>query len=185
MKCIAWQMPDGTIRLTCPIAPPLEGESETAYLDRHAAFALAGAAKLTGKGLPGDPALLAATRLPNVDEAALPVKTGADGRLYPVFRAAWRNVAGQIRAVPALARLSILAQVRNEVKARLKKAHAYKDELDDIGTPAQKLSLAQYRQALRNLPAVVQAEIDQLTTPAQLEAYAATWPADPEPANGA
>jgi hypothetical protein len=41
VKVIVWRAPDGTLKITVPVDPPQEGETEAGYLDRIAARAQA------------------------------------------------------------------------------------------------------------------------------------------------
>lgn len=159
-KRIVWQSPDGSLRITVPVEPPLEGESESAYLDRIAL-----------RTLNAVPSLADCVRLPDVDASELPSRR---------FRSCWRpNVRRSVAVDVPLARAQLLAEVRAERNVRLLASDADKQRLDDLGTPQQKQQLAAYRQALRDLPTSVQQDLEALTDSTALERYAPTWPAKP------
>lgn len=73
---IIWQMPDGTLRITSPVRPRAEGQTEDEWLDAIAADTQR-----------KDPELQVATRLPNVEFADLPERE---------FRNAWRHRGGVV-----------------------------------------------------------------------------------------
>ncbi len=90
------------------------------------------------------------------------------------FRNAWRWVGSAIvHDIPAC-REQIMAEVRAERDAKLAKTDGEATRSMERGQPDA--GLASYRQALRDLPAAVEAEIENITTAAELEAYTASWP---------
>jgi hypothetical protein len=96
-----------------------------------------------------------------------------------LFRGCWRMAGGRPVEDEGLCRDRTLAEVRKERDARLDASDKDKARLDDVGTPGQQQAHRQYRQALRDLPAVVAQQIAAMT-PDELEAYQAPWPQKPE-----
>jgi len=158
---IVWQAPDGSLRLTVPLEPPLPGESAAHYLDR-----IALAAQAT------DPGLADCTRVATVSADALPASRR--------FRIVWHCPAGTVRVHLPSARLLLLAEVRAERNRRLVESDADRARLEEVGTPEQRQDLTAYRQQLRDLPSVVAGALDGLATAAALKAYQPPWPALPE-----
>lgn len=95
------------------------------------------------------------------------------------FRNQWRWDGTKIEADLPLAREQVMAEVRAERNARLDAADKERGRLEDVGNQSQRNAHATYRQSLRALPETAQAEVDALTTAADLEAYAVTWPSEP------
>jgi hypothetical protein len=96
-----------------------------------------------------------------------------------IFRSCWRHAGGVVVEDAGLCRQKVLADIRLDRDDRLSASDRDKARLDDIGTPPQQQAHRQYRQALRDLPATVAAQIAALT-PDELEAYQAPWPVKPE-----
>ena len=150
--CILWAKPSGDIRVTRPNPRQrLPEEPEGQWLDGIALRTQA-----------ANPDLADCTRLPDCLLHQLP------GRR---FRNCWRHDGGAVKPDAALARQQLLAEVREERDRRLTASDGDKHRLDDIGTATQKRALADYRQALRDLPAVVENRLSMMTV-AELEAYA-------------
>lgn len=159
-KRIIWQAPDGNIKVSVPVEQPLPGEPMGMYLDRIALTAMS-----------TDPGLIGHTRLENVDSEDLPARR---------FRNCWRwTLQAGVDVDLPLAREQLLAEVRVERTVRLTASDVDKNRLDDVGTPQQRQDLGSYRQALRDLPAVVQMQLALLGTAEALEAYQAPWPLKP------
>lgn len=91
------------------------------------------------------------------------------------FRRAWKRILNAVDVDLPLARLLLLAAVRERRNARLRDSDSVKARFDDVGTIEQKAELAAYRQQLRDLPAVVEAEIAPLDL-AALTTYEANFP---------
>lgn len=90
------------------------------------------------------------------------------------FRPAWRwDGAKIIHDLPAC-RAQILGEVRAERTEKLAETDGEATRNMERGQPDA--ALTNYRQALRDLPEAVEAEIDGITTAAGLEAYAVPWP---------
>jgi hypothetical protein len=103
-----------------------------------------------------------------------------DGLALPtVFRDCWRYDGTAVVVEITLARVATMISVRSERNRRLNASDAIKARLDDIGTTDQKAAWAAYRQALRDVPVGAQAEVDAITDPATLSAYAPAWPNPP------
>ena len=155
MKRIVLQKPDGSILVVTPAADVVEGETETEYLDRIAARTLAAVPSFAG-----------CVRLADVELSDIP------GRR---FREAWRQVGGGIGVDLPSARSIVMADLRAERNRRLTETDAEKNRLDDVGTSQEKNALRVRRQALRDLPVVVAAEIAAMTAE-QMELHSPTWP---------
>lgn len=91
------------------------------------------------------------------------------------FRDAWKIDSDAVTVDPIKARAQILAEVRAERAAKLDESDREKARLDDMGTDAERQTLREYRQSLRDLPASVTAAIAELTV-AELEQFHPTWP---------
>ena len=91
------------------------------------------------------------------------------------FREAWRQVGGGIGVDLPSARSIVMADLRAERNRRLTETDAEKNRLDDVGTSQEKNALRVRRQALRDLPVVVAAEIAAMTAE-QMELHSPTWP---------
>ena len=70
-----------------------------------------------------------------------------------------------------------LAEIRAERDARLKASDGERARLEDVGTDAQRAALRAYRQNLRDLPATVRTQLENLTSPEAIDAYTPEWPA--------
>ena len=153
---IIWQDLDGHIHAEVP-APKgrREGESEIAWVERVAkkteAIHLA-----EGR-----------TRLANHEEA-FPSRT---------FRNCWRESGGKIEVDMPLARVQRMTEIRAQRDVLLQASDGDKARLDDIGSGPAKSAIAAYRQTLRDLPATV--DVESITTPEALEAFAPTFPEKP------
>ncbi len=154
-KRIIWSNADGSLSVTTPVEVQLDTETEQQYLDRIAA-------KVQPAG---------STRLADQDVSTLPVSRR--------FRAAWRQVAGNVQAHFITARAQLVAELRAQRDAILAQSDALKAKYDDIGTAGQKLAVFNYRQSLRDLTTQIQSDVSAMTTVAQLEAYVAPIPALP------
>jgi hypothetical protein len=152
---IVLQKPDGSILVVTPAGETIDGETETEYLDRIAARTLAAVPSFAG-----------CVRLADVALADIP------GRR---FRAAWRQAGGGIGVDLPSARSIVMADMRAERNRRLAETDAEKNRLDDVGTSQEKQALRVRRQALRDLPVVVAAEIAAMTAD-QMELHTPTWP---------
>jgi len=150
--------PVGSLIVTTAAGVPASGESEAMFLDGVAL-----------RALNADPRLATCIRLPNVEPASLPSRR---------FRNHWRLIGGQISPAVPLCRVERLKEIRAERDVRLDKSDRVKARLDDVGTAAQIAAYRVYRQALRDLPATVQADLSTLT-PDQAEAYQPLWPQEP------
>lgn len=97
------------------------------------------------------------------------------GVFNPDARAgAWEmGVDGRPRVNMAKARPIKTDRIRVERNARLTATDAEVSKFDGATIPGP---LRAKRQALRNLPAVIQADLNAITTPVALEAYEPPWP---------
>lgn len=93
------------------------------------------------------------------------------------FRDCWRMNGSGVYVEPTLIRGQILKEVRLKRDALLAKSDGEKSKLDDVGSQQEKQNLARYRQALRDWPAVVSSQIENLNA-GQLENYV---PVEPSP----
>lgn len=92
------------------------------------------------------------------------------------FRDAWRKAGRGVTVDVTAAKGIVLADVRAERTRRLDESDKEKIRLDEVGTPQEQKALREKRQALRDLPAIVEAQIAVMTAE-QLEAYQVAWPA--------
>jgi len=114
------------------------------------------------------------------------VKTDATGADLPneragqsrKFRNQWRWDGSKIEPDLPLCREQVMAEVRAERNAKLSDTDGEAVRNQERGQPDQ--ALKDYRQALRDLPATVQAQVDALNTAVSLEAYTPTWPTKPK-----
>lgn len=170
---ILWQQPDGTISTTVPARPPLEGESIGQWLDGIALRFQNAAPQLHQE--------FQLTRLPNMTRTAIAASVGAgpDGGPSGRFRWCWRYRNGQVVVDMALARQQRLKELREERDGRFPEAD--KAWMRAVGQkrPADADQWEQYRQALRDLPATAQTDLDRLLTPSALETYQPDWPETP------
>lgn len=159
-KIIVWENGDGTIAITHPLEPMLDGETETDYLDRIAA-------KLQ-------------TEIPD-QFAALEYETVESTNMPPSrrFRAAWRLGENAVATDVPLAKALLKDAVRSERDTRLNDSDKEWLRLQAVGTQQAQDDYAAFRQALRDLPEDADTAIDALTTEAALLAYAPTWPTEP------
>ncbi len=165
-KAIVWQAPDGSLRITHPNDkphpwgdPPLEGETEQHYLDRHAMIALS-----------SDPSLKECTRLSDHDIDALPATRR--------WRNCWRHDGKGVAIDLALTKEQRLAEIRLERNAALDGTDKDMARLNEIGTAEQVAAMKAYRQQLRDIPATVQPDLDKSATPDEV-AELPLWPEKP------
>ena len=104
-----------------------------------------------------------------VDESELPSRR---------FRDDWRISGRTLAPGLSLVRARCKAEVRAERNARLLASDADHVRLSEVGTTLQRQSMANYRRALRDLPATTDAQIDARTVE-QLESWEPTWPTKP------
>ena len=91
-------------------------------------------------------------------------------------RNCWRWVAGAIVVDMTEYRGEYLKTLRLERDSRLDASDKISARLEDLGTPAQIAAHKAYRQALRDLPATVQADLAGIGTANGLENYVPPWP---------
>ena len=169
-------VPAGHLHLVCPAVdrngvplpwprgnPPMEGESEELWLARLAAQAM----NDPGQDLTPD-------NCERVDVA------GVEPPLSRRFRACWRWTGARVETDIPLAREQLLSEIRAERNALLKDSDMMRARVEDIGTPQEKAALAAYRQALRDLPATVAADLALIADERGLADYQPRWPAKPE-----
>lgn len=169
MNVLIFEMPDGSIVPVIPVAAIEPGETEEEY---HAYVA--------GRTRRAVPTLAGGVFRAVIDEKDLPPRrfrgfTVIDpktGSVSVSAKTAWRwNAAAKKPTVDLdAARAQLLAETRFARNAALKESDAEHARLSEIGTPAEKKSLAEKRQALRDLPASVAAKISGMTL-AELEAF--------------
>jgi hypothetical protein len=160
-KRIVWELPDGTIRVTLPA---------------RAGLPLDAVAARTRQAVPE---LHAARRLADREPGALPERR---------WRACWRHDGqGGVRVELPLARAQRLRELRAERDRRLAASDGAMLREQESGTPAGVEALRAYRQALRDLPAVLEQSgaLERLEDAAALAAFTPEWPADPAAAEPA
>lgn len=95
------------------------------------------------------------------------------------FRDCWRWDGIKIEADLPLSRAQLMAELRTERDSRLMVSDGKQLKANETGTQQQKDDWNTHRQALRDLPVTTQTDVDALTTAADLEAHAVTWPTEP------
>ena len=91
------------------------------------------------------------------------------------FRKCWRDDgSGKVHVDIPLAREQRMAEIRAERNTLLDASDKEKARIDDVGTAEQKTAISAYRQALRDLPAVI--NLDAIDTPEALDVFEPTWP---------
>lgn len=91
------------------------------------------------------------------------------------FRSCWRISGGKVEVDPVKARVIVLDIARKQRNAKLAESDGDKARLDEIGTKEQQKAVKEYRQKLRDMPAVIAAEIESMSVE-QLETYAVKFP---------
>ncbi len=91
------------------------------------------------------------------------------------FRNQWRWVGAKIEPYLPLCRDQLMAELRVERDRRLAETDGVMTRDLELGQPDQ--ALAAHRQALRDLPAAVESDL-QGKTAAELEAYDIDWPTE-------
>jgi hypothetical protein len=136
--------------------------------------------RAAGFVLESDDAWLARVRLTVVPLDAQDVRE-VDPESLPSrrWRNAWKLSGGACGVCPVKARGLHLAEVRRQRDERLRAADGPAQRAQDRGDPAEIKRWADYRQALRDLPAQVAAEVAAYD-PESLAAYAPAWPLPPE-----
>jgi len=153
---VLWQRPDGSISVTCPGQPPLEGEPLEMYLDGVA---------LRAQNV--DPELAGAVRLPSVQVSVLP------GRR---FRNCWRWSGNALRVDLPLARQQRLKEIRGERDRRLAATDGPWMRSVERNLLVERQQLESQRQALRDLPAQAAADLESCADEAAVAAYQPQWP---------
>jgi len=92
------------------------------------------------------------------------------------FRNQWRAAAGAVDVDLPLAREQIVTEVRAERDKHLGASDGVYLKAQERGTEKEERDIASYRQALRDLPAVVSPALDAITTADELEGFVAAWP---------
>lgn len=155
-KCIIWRQADGSIAVSIPSENDRrKGETVQDQLDRFAA-------RLVSDGV-----ALGWTRLADADADSLPQSRR--------FRNAWRHDGEKPVVNLPLARAQVLSEIRAERNAKLDASDKELARLTDVGSAKELEDIKAKRQALRDLPAVVAAELSALTTVAELEQYRPQW----------
>lgn len=93
------------------------------------------------------------------------------------FRNSWRWDGTKIEPDLPMCRAQVLAEVRSERDARLAATDGAAVREIERGRPDA--ALTTYRQALRDLPDVVEGDLAAIHDPAEMEAYAPNWPTAP------
>lgn len=128
-KRIIWEAPDGSILVTIPVEPMLDGEPEGMYLDRVAL-----------RAQNADPRLADCTRRPDVEAASLPPRR---------WRAVWRRVAGAVGVPLARARALRRLELVDRQKALLLRLRDLIEDAEDRGQTTRLAALRAKRQQVR------------------------------------
>ena len=172
-KVIVYARADGGVSIISPDpADQRLGESEWAWLDRTGTRAIR-------RYYPGDRSDPAFAWLQAGTWAADQPRQVIDSTELPSerFRDCWVQGTSAVEVNLSAARDQILREVRRERDLRLRASDGERHRLQEMGTEIERAQLAVYRQQLRDLPTVVQAEISALTTASALEAYSPVFPA--------
>ena len=119
-----------------------------------------------------------------VAEAARNVSVGttADCPATRRFRNCWRRVGAGLPTVDMpLARIQRMNEVRTTRSLQLQQSDVDLLRSQETSDLTMQTKLKEYRQKLRDLPATEQPNVEACLTPAQLEAWAPLWPANPAP----
>ena len=149
MKVIVHSGPDGGVTVTVPVEPMREGETGDGYI-----------ARIAGRAVPRD-----AVDIMVCEDSDIPQDR--------TFRGAWRLAGGKVVVDMPLARAIKLERIRAERNRRLEATDKDVAKLDGDPVPA---SLKARRQALRDLPQTIQAELDAIDQPATLKLFEPNWP---------
>jgi len=125
----------------------------------------------------GDPTLNNYVGVADRPAARSVTVNGAKGRCSA--RNCWRWNGSQVQVDMPLLRLEYLRVLRQERDARLLASDGPWMRSVERGLPAERPQWEAYRQALRDLPAAVAADLPALATPEALEAYMPAWPVEP------
>jgi len=156
---IVWRHPiNGSLSVTTIVSPPLDGETEQEHVSRIAAITQA-----------KDPSMAGYQQVGTIHRDNLP------GRK---FRNCWQFIAGTVAVDVILARQQVVSEVRRERNQKLTVSDGEMLRRIERGTAEQQAAYRQYRQRLRDVPAVVTAELELLATARQLEDYRPVWPAE-------
>lgn len=93
------------------------------------------------------------------------------------FRGAWRRNGNGIDVDMPIARIIKTSRIRKERDERLAVEDIAYMRADERNDQAEKTRIAAKKQALRDLPATVQTDLEAITTPKELEAFEPVWPA--------
>lgn len=159
MKQILIRLSDGRLAYTRPCAEPLEGESETDYLQRVAERTIAVAAR---DGVPGfDGAELVAF----VDDEAIP-----DDPVLRKYRDAWdwQDTTPTMDIDLQRARAVALEHLRQKRNAELSRLDV--DEMKHAGDAQRVAQVRARKQALRDMPITVAPDLEKAQTLEALEA---------------
>lgn len=184
---IVWEEPSGRLRFTTTAQRPHVGENEGQFVDRIALGAITAMGDV-------DPAW----RRPNLPLARILASkqsfrpTWARDVYFPIgdedpsglspevrIRECLRLVNGFVLPGPALLRAEYVRLLRLARNARLRGADGPWIRAMQQGQPLVAQAWATYAQQLRDLPALVQADLAAMTTPEELEAYQPPWPTPP------
>jgi hypothetical protein len=96
------------------------------------------------------------------------------------FRNCWKLDASGVSVHAESAKAQVLAEIRAQRNQLLAQSDVLKAKTDDLGTVEQKAAVANYRQALRDLPQVTAPRLTALKTEDDLHRFSPEWPAHPE-----
>ena len=125
------------------------------------------------------PALRAATvhRIPRVViQSMLAQRLAWAEQNQEVYRSAWRMVAGTLTHDMPIARNLKMTEIRAERDQQLAITDGQMARAQEVGTPAEVVTLRNKRQALRDLPVTVEAELAVIQSVDDLATYEPTWP---------
>jgi hypothetical protein len=163
MNILIFEAPDGAITPVAILAAIEAGETEQEF-HAYVAGRTRRATHLAGKGCVFR-GVVPEEKLPPVRFRGFTTVDQKTGQISTHSPSAWRwnPTAGGLTIDLDAARTQILAETRHARNAALRESDRTKAMVDEIGTAEEKAALADYRQSLRDLPAVVAAEMAAMT----------------------
>ena len=186
LKRVVYTRPDGGVSVVVP-APALIMEFQlfgraTGSLLWHGPVLEVPSTERVLSLADAEVAALAYVRTKNIPRDAINIREYDDVEFPPTrrFRSAWRQAGtGPPTVEMPLARRQRMDEVRTERASKLLKSDVDYLRAQEAANLTLQTRLKDYRQKLRDLPAVEQPNVDAITTPDALAAWEPTWPIDP------
>lgn len=177
MNVLIFELSDGTVEAVAAVTDPHPGETMEEYYAYIAGRARRRVPSLAGSVFRG---VVPEEQLPSVRFRGFTTIDPKTGQIATHSPSAWRwEPMGGLTIDLDAARAQILAETRHARNTALRESDRTKAMVDEIGTKAEKAALATYRQRLRDLPAVVAAEIADLPV-SELEKFKPILPDPPK-----